>query len=778
MKASREFVRTIVVAFVVASAVLALGPVDAAMAEAPVLTIDSPLAGSSTNNPLPLFAGTTDDALDQVTLDIYAGTAVEGTPLTLTTLPLPLEGTWSLTPPSPLADGTYTAVATQTNLVLETGTSEPPVTFTVDTTAPVVSLAAVSSPTNDSTPSFSGGAGVAVGDDPVVRLKVYSGGSAFGSAVRTVEVAPTGGSWSAGPVAALPDGVYTAQAEQEDLAGNTGVSSARTFTVDTTPPVVSITTPANGAFLKSSKPTFSGNAGNASGDDPSVTLNIYTGTSASGPHQTISISRNGTSSWTESNGPQLADGTYTAQVEQEDLAGNVGVSSPHTFTIKTNSPVVTLNTAGWAHRGAKLVTGNATPSFDGAAATAPEDIASVTLKIYAGESASGGAIRTLGVTPAGAAWSAGPVEALPDGTYTAQVEQEDLAGNVGVSSAFIFTVDTTPPQITLTSPADGSSTVGESQLVKGAAGTAEGDLPGVTAQLYSGSSIGVQAPLESIMVDASGGAWSATFGGLGAGVYTVRAEQSDDLGNLGMSSTRTFSITSPVPVTDPTPPAGPAPDAGPASAPPVASFAWFPTAPHTGEPVSLASSSTDAVSPIVALAWDLDGNGTFAGGGPVIGTSFSTPGSHIVRLRVTDANGLSSVAAETIEVTPPPVALMQPFPIVRIVGSDTSTGVRLSLLTVQAPAGARITVRCRGRGCPAKSESQIAASSNGRGTVLIAFRRFERSLLAGALLEIRVSKSGEIGKYTSFAIHRGKPPVRVDECLAQTHPRPIVCPPS
>src|ERR1019366_4053130 len=130
---------------------------------------------------------------------------------------------------------------------------------------------------------------------------------------------------------------------------------------------------------------------------------------------------------------------------------------------------------------------------------------------------------------------------------------------------------------------------------------------------------------------------------------------------------------------------------------------WFPSAPKTGENVSLVSTSTDGTSPITAFAWALSSNGAFVAGKPLLTTSFSTPGGHVVRLRVTDANGLSSVATQTIQVTSTPLILMQPFPIVRIAGSETSSGVRLRLLTAQAPIGARVTVSCRGRGCPAKS---------------------------------------------------------------------------
>ena len=46
------------------------------------------------------------------------------------------------------------------------------------------------------------------------------------------------------------------------------------------------------------------------------------------------------------------------------------------------------------------------------------------------------------------------------------------------------------------------------------------------------------------------------------------------------------------------------------------------------------------------------------------------------------------------------------------------------------------------------------------------------------MLEIRVSKGGEIGKYTRFTIRRNKPPARVDAVLSPAGSRPIACPSS
>lgn len=360
-------------------------------------------------------------------------------------------------------------------------------------------------------------------------------------------------------------------------------------------------------------------------------------------------------------------------------------------------------------------------------------------------------------------WSA-VAEPLADGTYSAQAIQRTPSGEeVGRSEPPItFAIDTTPPQISLAAAEDGTSGSG-SRSVGGSAGASDGDLPAVTVQLFAGASIDAQPPLETLVVQASQGAWGATFGGLGPGTYTAVAAQSDQAGNTGTSAPVTFLVAG-----------------APLRPVPSASFKWFPQTPRTGETVSFVSSSTDAFSAITGFAWALSDSGGFVPGKPVLTTSFATPGSHLVRLRVTDAEGRSSVAAATVPVTGPALALMQPFPIVRIVGSLTGRGARIKLLTVQAPLGARITITCKGRGCRTKAESRLAsASSTGKGrtgVVLLSFHRFERSLGAGAVLRILVSKSGDIGKVTSFSVRRRKLPVRFDACLSSTASKPIRCP--
>jgi len=104
--------------------------------------------------------------------------------------------------------------------------------------------------------------------------------------------------------------------------------------------------------------------------------------------------------------------------------------------------------------------------------------------------------------------------------------------------------------------------------------------------------------------------------------------------------------------------------------------------------------------------------------------------------------------------------------------------VRLTLLTVSAPVSAVVTVAVRGGGTHPSSQSRIAtAGGGGSGTRLLSFPRFARALRAGTLLEIKVTKAGEIGKRTRFLARRHRLPLRQDSCLSPTG-LPLVCPSS
>src|SRR5207244_1469424 len=135
------------------------------------------------------------------------------------------------------------------------GVSEP-VTFTVETAAPRVTLAQPKSPSNDTTPSFTGSAS----DTTSVAIQIYAGATAEGSVVSTATASGTGGGWTSGHASpALSSGQYTAIATQPSPLGNpAGVSEPVTFTVDTAAPRVTLDSPA----LRSNNtaPSFTGSA--------------------------------------------------------------------------------------------------------------------------------------------------------------------------------------------------------------------------------------------------------------------------------------------------------------------------------------------------------------------------------------------------------------------------------------------------------------------------------------------------------------------------------------
>lgn len=209
---------------------------------------------------------------------------------------------------------------------------------------------------------------------------------------------------------------------------------------------------------------------------------------------------------------------------------------------------------------------------------------------------------------------------------------------------------------------------------------------------------------------------------------------------------------------------------------PVASYTVAPVPPLVNQPVTFTSTSTDADGTIAEQVWDLNGDGAYDNGaGPTVLRTFSAPGSYVVGLRVTDNDGAVAFHAQTIIVGPLPgpiglgkPRLLSPFPVVRIAGRTLRGGVRLTRLSINAPLGSVITVRCKGTSCPFSSSVRLAK--------VVRFRRLERRLRVGVVVRIYVTRTGAIGKYTVFKIRKGRAPVRKDSCLMPGSLKPIACP--
>jgi hypothetical protein len=414
-------------------------------------------------------------------------------------------------------------------------------------------------------------------------------------------------------------------------------------------------------------------------------------------------------------------------------------------------------------------------TFSGTASLDPGDSSTVVVNVYSGPAATGTPIQAPSATvKSDGSWSVDASPALLDGTYTAEATQL-LNGNVTPTKSApprTFTIDVTAPAPTITAP--DASTTDTTPGLKGGAGTATGDLPEVNVKIYAGSTPS-GAVVQELKPMSSTGSWSAAAAEMRIDTYTAQATQSDDLGNVGTSPAHTFTITTPSAPAPPPPP--------PPNLPPTASFVALPGSPLTGDQLTVVSTSSDPDGPIASYAWDLNGDGIFRdGSGSVAQTSFATPGPHTVSLRVTDAGGAGAVSSQRITVSArplPALQLLSPFPVVRIAGRATGLGVNLRLVSAEAPAGSRVTLTCRGRTCPRRSETRVAPGSASVGRLrVVTFPRFARSLRSGVVLEIRVTKSGRIGKYTRFVIQRNRAPRRSDSCLLPGGSAPKACPAS
>jgi hypothetical protein len=132
--------------------------------------------------------------------------------------------------------------------------------------------------------------------------------------------------------------VQGSQAAFTASAQNAGASFATAG--DWVAPALAITAPASGASTSDKTPTISGTAGNSGGDSSTITVRIYSGTSAGGtPVQTKTTTRLATLWGTTAS--TLADGTYTVQASQADGSGNTGTSDEVTFTVDTVAPTST-----------------------------------------------------------------------------------------------------------------------------------------------------------------------------------------------------------------------------------------------------------------------------------------------------------------------------------------------------------------------------------------------------------------------------------------------------
>jgi hypothetical protein len=318
-----------------------------------------------------------------------------------------------------------------------------------------------------------------------------------------------------------------------------GVESAKSaaVTVDTTPPTVSVTIPAqsgvyNAAAWNGLAP-ISGSASDAtSGIAAASSINLIITQAATGATWTGSSFATGTtyvhptsysgSAWAYSfpTTDFPADGTYSVGVKATDAAGNTSAVSTNTFTYDNSPPTGTISyTNGYLPNPSVAVTFSATDAVSGVN-TASGQLKRASASLTGGTCGSFGSFSAIG--PAGVTSPYTDSSVTSGSCYEYTYVVSDNAGNIAtLTSTNVVKIDSAPPAVPTLAFSALTNTYPSGATIYYRPGAASG-----TFTVTAASS------------DPISGITSYTFPSLGAG-WTV----------TGSGSTRTYSWSGPNPNT-------------------------------------------------------------------------------------------------------------------------------------------------------------------------------------------------------------------------------------
>lgn len=463
--------------------------------------------GAITDDTTPTIRGT---GTDGDTITLYNGSTIIGTTTVVGT-------TWSITPGTALANGSYTLTAIATDAAGNASTPSNSVSFTVSSTVLTLPLvtdiaddagAIIGSLTNnsvtdDTTPTISGTGA------PGSTVVIFDGGNPIAETLVAAN-----GSWSI-EITLTGNGPHTLTFGARDAAGNSlAAGNPVMLILDTQPPAEPIVTNVdpNGTLV-------SGTA------EPGSTVIIRSGTTVLGQ----GIANSVTGAYTVTISPAQTTGQNLNAIAQ-DQAGNS--SNPTPFNAATSSiphpPTLEIIDDVSPVTGAignGKTTNDTLPLLQGTAT------AGATVKIYQ----DGNEIGTVTADAVSGAWHYPLPTPLTNGTtYNFTVSQTVASIDSGMSPNYAITIDTAAPQApAITSVIDdvlpGTGSLDTGQITNDSRPTLNGTgEAGATITLYDkGVAIGTTTVSGS-------GYWSYTpTDGLGEGEHIFTARATDAAGNQG-----------------------------------------------------------------------------------------------------------------------------------------------------------------------------------------------------------------------------------------------------
>ncbi|HTO52102.1 MAG TPA: hypothetical protein VMR50_01855 [Myxococcota bacterium] len=420
----------------------------------PTIVFTSPPNNSTTGAASVVVTGTVTDASPITSFKINGNTVV------LT------NGAFSTTVSLAVGSNTITAVAC--DAAGNTSTASLTVTRA---NAPTVTISA---PAN----------GLLTRNTPTTVTGSFGGASPVAVSVNGVAATLSGSTYSAS--VPLTEGSNTLTATATNAAGS--ATASVTIKLDTTPPVVTITSPANGTVTAASSTVVTGTVTDA---------NPITSVTVNGAAVTLT---NGAFSTTVS----LVLGANPIAANATDAAGNVGTAAISVTRAAPPTVAITAPANGSLTRTTPaVVTGTST-------GTTPITVS----------------VNGVAATVTGTSYSA--TVPLSEGSNTLTATATNAVGTANASSSVML--DTTPPVVAINTPADGATLATGSTVVTGTVT----DASPITTFTVNG------AP-----VTLSGNAFTTTVS-LTVGANPITASATDAAGNVG---TAAISVTRAAPPT-------------------------------------------------------------------------------------------------------------------------------------------------------------------------------------------------------------------------------------
>ncbi len=390
------------------------------------------------------------------------------------------------------------------------------------------------------------------------QCSMVTTGSAASYSECTSPVTYTGNTTGPYTFSLKAEDVTTADTGAETINATSAVVTSA-WTVDATPPVVTVTSPTAGQTVTSATPTINGAC--TSGDG-TVTVRLYGGNSSAATLLQTLSSPCVSEAWSVVP-TELVSDTYTATARQTDAVGNTTTTADRTFAVQTTAPKVTVGVPEQLIKvTSSPVSGVCTSTQDGRA------MSDVTVTLTKGattitRTATCGVVSassTISVAAVGDGTYTTDATGLSDGTYIVASTQTDTTNDlVGSSLTTTLVVDTTPPAVTITSPANGTRISSLEPTITGACEYGTGD-DIVTVSFVDGAV--TKSATAKCVADGTYSAYPTGSEILVNGTtYTVTSSQTDTAGNVGTSSSisltvdttaPTVTITSPLTDTDAT----------------------------------------------------------------------------------------------------------------------------------------------------------------------------------------------------------------------------------